>query len=76
MKVPSRNLNLNSYLPHPANTYTCGVTIALRVHGGESEKILIERKIVNNPIIEEVEYLILKFMGTYKKILIFHGRKV
>ena len=76
MKVPPKDLNPNSYPSHPANTYTCGVTIAPRVHSGESGKILIERKIVNNPIIEEVEYLILKFMGTYKKILIFHGRKV
>ena len=73
MKVPPKDLNPNSYPSHPANTYTCGMTTALRVRSG---KIIIERKIVNNPVIEEVEYLILKFMGTYKKILIFHGRKV
>lgn len=76
MKVPPKDLNPNSYPSHPANTYTCGITTALRVRSDKSGKIIIERKIVNNPVIEEVEYLILKFMGTYKKILIFHGRKV
>ena len=42
MKLLLRDLNLGPYLPHPTNTYTCGITItpttastiASRVCGG------------------------------------------
>ena len=34
MKLLLRDLNLGPYLPHPINTYTCGMTTAPRVHGG------------------------------------------
>ena len=34
VKLPPEDLNLNSYPPHPTSTYTCGVTIAPRVCGG------------------------------------------
>ena len=32
MKLPFKDLNPNNYLPHPTRTYTCEVTIILRVH--------------------------------------------
>ena len=35
VKLPPENLNPNSYPPHPTSIYTCGVTIALRVCGGD-----------------------------------------
>ena len=28
VKFPLRDLNSNSYFPHPTNTYTCGMIIA------------------------------------------------
>ena len=33
VKLPSEDLNYDSYPPYPTSTYTCGVTIAPRVHG-------------------------------------------
>ena len=33
VKLPPRDLNFDPYPPHPTSTYTCGVTIALRVCG-------------------------------------------
>ena len=35
VKLPLGDLNLVPYPPHPTSTYTCGVTIAPRVGGGE-----------------------------------------
>ena len=43
MKLLSRDLNLNPYPPHPTNTYTCEVTIALRVSGGRKVFHLVWR---------------------------------
>ena len=34
VKFSPKNLNPDSYLPHPTNTYTCRVTIAPRIFGG------------------------------------------
>ena len=34
VKLPLRDLNPDIYPPHPTSTYTCGVTIAPRVCGG------------------------------------------
>ena len=36
VKLPPRDLNPDPCPPHPTSTYTCGVTIALRVCGGSS----------------------------------------
>ena len=33
MKLPPRNLNHSPYPPHSTNTYSCKVTILLRVRG-------------------------------------------
>ena len=35
VKLPSENLNLSSYPPHSTSIYTCGVTTAPRVRGGQ-----------------------------------------
>ena len=35
VKLTSKDLNSGSYPPYLTSTYTCGVTIALRVCGGE-----------------------------------------
>ena len=34
VKFPPENLNFSSYPSHLISTYTCGVIIVLRVHGG------------------------------------------
>ena len=34
VKFSPEDLNFGLCPPHPTNTYTCRVTIALRVHGG------------------------------------------
>ena len=34
VKLPLGDLNLGPYLPHPTNTYTCGVITALKMRGG------------------------------------------
>ena len=34
VKLPLGDLNPSSCLPHPTSTYTCGVTIASKVCGG------------------------------------------
>ena len=34
VKLPPKDLNSSPWPPHPTSTYTCGVTIALRVCGG------------------------------------------
>ena len=34
VKLPSGDLNPGPCPPHPTSTYTCGVTIALKVCGG------------------------------------------
>ena len=34
LKLPPKDLNLGSYSPYPTSTYTCRMTIALRVYGG------------------------------------------
>ena len=34
VKLPPEDLNLGLYPTHSTNTYTCGVTTALRVLGG------------------------------------------
>ena len=41
MKLISRDLNLNLYPPHPTNTYTCGITIKMRMHDDTRVTILI-----------------------------------
>lgn len=38
MKLLPRDLNLNSYSPHPMSTYTCVVTIVPRVCNGKRGK--------------------------------------
>ena len=35
LKLPLGDLNPSPYLPHPTIIYTCGVTIAPRVCGGQ-----------------------------------------
>ena len=40
MKLLSRDLNPDHYLPHPTSIYTCGVTIASRVCGGGKIKLM------------------------------------
>ena len=35
VKLIPRDLNPGPYPPHPTSTYTCGVTTASMVHGGE-----------------------------------------
>ena len=35
VKLPLGDLNPSSYLPHPTSIYTCGVTTAPRVRGGQ-----------------------------------------
>ena len=34
LKLPPKDLNLGSYSPYPTSTYTCRMTIVLRVYGG------------------------------------------
>ena len=34
VKLPSRDLNPDTYPPHPTSTYTCGVAVALKVCDG------------------------------------------
>ena len=41
VKLPPEDLNPSHCPPHFTNTYTCGVTIALRMYGGP---IVIARK--------------------------------
>ena len=41
IKLISRDLNPNSYPPHSSNTYTCGMTIAIRMHDDTRITILI-----------------------------------
>ena len=36
VKLPPGDLNLGPYSPHSTNTYTCGVTITLRMYGGSN----------------------------------------
>ena len=42
VKLFLRDLNPNPYPSHPTNTYTCGVTIALRVCSGIINKIKLD----------------------------------
>ena len=42
MKFSPEDLNLDSYPPHFTNTYTCEVTITLRVCGGSSMMLTSE----------------------------------
>ena len=35
VKLPLGDLNPSPYLPHPTSIYTCGVTTAPRVRGGQ-----------------------------------------
>ena len=36
MKLSPGDLNPDPYFPYPISTYTCGVTIAPRVRGGDT----------------------------------------
>ena len=38
VKLPSENLNPNSYLQHSIRIYTCGLTTTPRVCGGETKQ--------------------------------------
>ena len=38
VKLPPRDLNLDPCPPYLTNIYTCGVTTAQRVHGGDYKK--------------------------------------
>ena len=40
MKFPPRELNPNSYPPHPTNTYTCGLTIVSKVYSDMRELLM------------------------------------
>ena len=56
VKLSPKDLNPNPYPPHPTSTYTCGVTIAPRVCGGNYDlgcvwlgvKYFRERKIFSS----------------------------
>ena len=50
VKLSPKDLNLDLCPSHPTSTYTCGVTIALRVCGGQ-EHILKKKKKHHMPII-------------------------
>ena len=44
VKLPPRDLNPDPYPLHPTSTYTCGVTTAPRVYGGNQNYRLDERE--------------------------------
>ena len=43
VKLPSGDLNPDPYPSYSINTYTCGVTIASRMYGGNPQNLLLER---------------------------------
>jgi len=47
VKLSPGDLNLSPYPLHPTNTYTCGVTTKLRVHGGYLSLILVMTYLVD-----------------------------
>ena len=47
VKFPPRDLNIDSYSPHPTSTYICGVTIVSKVYGSKSTINLLYKKFTN-----------------------------
>ena len=47
VKLPPRDLNLDPCPPYLTNIYTCGVTTAQRVHGGDYSDFLTIRSLRN-----------------------------
>ena len=45
MKLSPGDLNSDPYPPHPTSTYTCGVTTAPRVRGGQTKLIINVRNL-------------------------------
>ena len=66
VKLPSRDLNPGLYPLQPTSTYTCGVTIALKVCGGQ-EHILKKKSMTR---------LLLLILETYSNIYCNFGNKI
>ena len=47
VKLPPRDLNLDPCPPYLTNIYTCGVTTAQRVHGGDYSDFLTIKSLRN-----------------------------
>ena len=67
VKLPPKDLNLDLCPLHPTSTYTCGVTIAPRVCGGQ-EHILKKKKSMTR--------LLLLILETYSNIYCNFGNKI
>ena len=67
VKLLPKNLNLDLCPSHPTSTYTCGVTIAPKVCGGQ-EHILKKKKSMTR--------LLLLILETYSNIYCNFGNKI
>ena len=74
MKLPPKDLNLGLCLPYSTNTYTCRVTIAPKVCGGQEH--ILKKKKKRKKKRRSMTRLLLLILETYSNIYCDFGNKI